>query len=122
MKPFREVLERYDNLWEYAENAIEAYLSRRRGADAQPSGEHPPNAGAPTATTELPDLKELNVAITILKRIQDARRAIHLDALKWEATPANGGKTDSVDNEEVSRILQLLQNGENPPGPDEETV
>ncbi|MBN1865757.1 hypothetical protein JW916_00550 [Candidatus Sumerlaeota bacterium] len=112
MRPFREVLERYDALWEQAEGFIEAYFSRHRHTTPLPvSSRRAPREdprSTPTAV-DVPDLKELNVAITILKRIQDARRAIQLDAMKMEAQLNDDGRSLEDDDGKISRILRRLE-------------
>lgn len=99
MKPFREVLERYDGLWQQGENFIQAYFNSHDAGEEE--------------DLVLPDLKELNTAITILKRIQDARRAIHLDYLKLQVEDENHHDPSlEMDHAEISRILRSLeQNG-----------
>ncbi|MFW6255810.1 MAG: hypothetical protein ACOC54_03235, partial [Candidatus Sumerlaeota bacterium] len=47
--------------------------------------------------------------ITILKRIQDGRRAIHLDYLKKQAEENDADEHADMDNEEISRMLQRLE-------------
>jgi hypothetical protein len=124
MKPFREVLERYDRLWEQAETFIESRFAGYRCTDRESDGDAPGVSPGEDAIA-VPDLKELSTAITALKRIQDARRAIHLDALKWEARTPDGEETRPDDDEKVSRILQRLEeDGEacEPEEPDEEAM
>ncbi len=59
-----------------------------------------------------PEPRELNTMVTILKRIQDARRAIHLDLMKLGEV-SNDGETIAADDDgEVSRILELLEAGQ----------
>ena len=115
MRHFREVLERYDSLWEEAETLVDAYLAQHRPAGRQAACAEGGVAAPHTEKTQAPDLKELNAAVTVLKRIQDARRAIHLDAIKLEVSSRdakrNQGKenADPMDNQEISRILKLLE-------------
>ena len=112
MKPFREVLERNDARWERLEALVDAYLAKHY-PDAEP--------GRP-ATADAPDLKELSATITMLKRVQDARRAVQLDARKLEVSPPDDEDANADDDARVSRILQRLEeNGEicNGESPDE---
>jgi hypothetical protein len=95
MRPFKEVLERYDALWEEVEEFIRAYFERERAGGRE----------------GVVDLKELNTAVTTLKRAQDGRRAIHLDNLKLRAGGDHGGEVEDLDDKEVSRILQFLERG-----------
>ena len=95
MRPYREILEDLDHLWVLAQAQAERYFTL-------PSPESPP-----------PDLKDLNTAATLLKRIQDARRALNLDALKLETLSshvpqASPQRPDADDIDRVSRILERL--------------
>ncbi|HUT22883.1 MAG TPA: hypothetical protein VM492_00930 [Sumerlaeia bacterium] len=115
VRSFREVLERYDSLWEEAETLVDIYFTQYRRAGRQGVCAEGGAAAPQTKKMETPDLKELNTAVAVLKRIQDARRAIHLDAIKLEVSSRdakrNQGKEkpDPMDNREISRILRLLE-------------
>ncbi len=95
MRPYREILEDLDRLWTLAQVQAECYFT-------SPSPESP-----------LSDLKDLNTAVTLLKRIQDARRALNLDTLKLESSPTHDREStlqrpDADDIDRVSRILERL--------------
>jgi hypothetical protein len=95
MRPYREILEDLDHLWALAQTQAERYFT-------SPSPESSPS-----------DLKEFNTAVTLLKRIQDARRALNLDALKLETlsshvAQASPQRPDADDSDRVSRILERL--------------
>lgn len=113
MRPYREILEDLDRLWTLAQTQAERYFT-------SPSPESPPS-----------DLKDLNTAATLLKRIQDARRALNLDALKLEALSSHAVQAapqgpDADDSDRVSRILERFLSeereesgtGESPEGDD----
>jgi hypothetical protein len=96
MRPYREILEDLDRLWTLAQTQAERYFT-------PPSLESPPS-----------DLKDFNTAVTLLKRIQDARRALNLDTLKLESSPIHDTdstrqRPDADDTDRVSRILERLQ-------------
>jgi hypothetical protein len=71
MRPYREILEELDQLWTLAQDQAEGYFTH------------------PFPETVPPDLKNLNTAVTLLKRIQDARRVLNLEILKLETVPEN---------------------------------
>ena len=101
MESFKKTLEYYDRIWRQVERLLPNLLLR-------PDGESPP------------DVKELSAIVTVLKRAQDAHRAILLDAIKIQEpstdakAPHPAEKNDPMDDQEISRILTLLEesNGE----------
>jgi len=105
MTPHEEFPKRLDAFWEEIMNRVEKAFAQ--------SAEKPP------------EFKEIGAAVVVVKRIQDAYRASHLDLLKREANKTDAEHAHGMDHEEISRMLRLLEDngtaGETN-GADEETV
>jgi hypothetical protein len=137
MGPLREILENYDRIWQQAESYLSAYFAvlreqpagaqrpaRRAGPQPEPPASKSKSRNPKSALPNPRFFKDFAAALTLLKRIQDARRAIHHDLLKLEAAAPNGNgqRTDIADHEAVSRTLGLLEADEKAEGADEEPL
>lgn len=98
MEHFQEVLEKYEELWRRAEQCVTDYFEAMKPQES----DLPPSV----------DVKELNTVVTLLKRMQDARKALHIEAVKLEGGKENAQTYPELDHSEISRILHVLeQNG-----------
>ena len=112
MKPFRDVLERYDVLWEQAEIVVETCLGRLRRAVSESNLESDALLCDDASLLAKPfDMKEFNTVVTLLKRIQDARRAIHRDMIQMQPKEhdTNGEEPDENDFARISRVRRRLE-------------
>jgi hypothetical protein len=89
MKSDRRIEERLDAFLEESMNRLERAFAESAG--------------------EPPNLKEIAAAVVVVKRIQEAYRAVHLDVHKREAGNTDGEHTHGMDHEEISRMLRLLE-------------
>jgi len=100
MGDYEKMLTRFERLWKRAEK----HLAKHLPATYRGSGEGP-------------ELKELNTAVTLLKRVQDARMALAREFAKGEATVSNESdeaeKYESeADAARAARILERLEDEE----------
>ena len=94
MLPLATLLEQQDTLWQELQGQISDWLQQ------------PPD---PDATA--PCLRELNTASAVLKRIQDARRAIRLDLAKLENT-ASDARSEATNADRIHDAIRLLEQDE----------
>jgi hypothetical protein len=94
MLPLAPLLEQQDDLWQQLQEQIFDWLQQ------------PPDPEAPA-----PCLRELNTASAVLKRIQDARRAIRLDLNKLENS-ASDARSEATNAERIHDAIRLLEQDE----------
>lgn len=94
MIPLAALLEQQDALWHQLQEQISDWL-------------HQP----PDPEASAPGLRELNTASAVLKRIQDARRAIRLDLNKLENS-ASDVRSEATNAERIHDAIRLLEQDE----------
>jgi hypothetical protein len=95
MLPLASLLEQQDALWQQLQEQIADWLQQ------------PPDPESPAP----PCLRELNTASAILKRVQDARRAIRLDLNKLE-TPESDARSEATNADRIHDAIRLLEQDE----------
>ncbi len=101
MENYEKMLERFEKLWKRAEKHLEKHLPPTYRGNGR----------------ERPELKDLNTAVTLLKRVQDARMALARELAKGEATGGNeSDETErhkaEADAARAARVLERLEDEE----------
>ncbi|NQU44560.1 hypothetical protein HQ520_14815 [bacterium] len=88
MRPYADFLAQYDSFLKRVEQFIDVHLQQLEG---KPEISPPP-----------PDLKILNTLVTLIKRMQDAQRALYLDARKIQGETTDEIRSTAMHDDRIS--------------------